>query len=145
MLGGVARFRRVANAALTVACLGVAAASVRNVYGESDEVEPLARAQASCPEGLCQLTRVDRTPFGQTLAFHKQGATLIVRCARSALLVGPYECVRAAPLAKRRGSGPRARRSPGAISTLCAKRGPMSRAGASSGRCPGALARGGRR
>jgi hypothetical protein len=94
----VASFRSVANTALTLACVGVAALSVRNVYGESAEAENLAREQASCPEGLCQLARLDRTPFGQTFEFRRRdGVSLVVRCARSAMLVGPYECVRSPP------------------------------------------------
>ncbi|HEU4533764.1 MAG TPA: hypothetical protein VFS00_06585 [Polyangiaceae bacterium] len=94
----MASLRRAANGALTLACLGFAALSVRNVYGESAEVEYLAREQASCPEGLCQLARLDRTPFGQTFEFRRRdGVSLVVRCARSALLVGAYECARGAP------------------------------------------------
>ena len=44
--------------------MGLAALSVRNVYGDSSEVEGLARQQGSCPEGICQLSRIERTPFG---------------------------------------------------------------------------------
>ena len=93
----MARFRSIANVTLTAACLGLAALSVRNVYGDSTEVEGLARQQASCPEPQCQLTRVERTPFGQRYEFHQRGETVVVRCARSALLVGAHECVRGAP------------------------------------------------
>lgn len=93
----MASFRSVANAALTVTCLGLAALSVRNVYGDSSEVETLARQQASCPEGHCQLSRVERSPFGQSFEFRQQGALVMVRCARSGLLIGPYECVKGLP------------------------------------------------
>ncbi|HEU4407430.1 MAG TPA: hypothetical protein VFS43_19345 [Polyangiaceae bacterium] len=93
----MARFRSVANATLTAACLGLAALSVRNVYGDSSEVEALARAEASCPEGHCQLSRIERTPFGQRFEFRRQGALVMVRCARSALLVGPFECAKGLP------------------------------------------------
>jgi hypothetical protein len=88
----VPRFRSVANGAVSVVCLGLAALSVRNVYGDSAEVEGLARQQGSCPEGVCQLSRVERTPFSQTFEFRRQGATVTMRCARSAVLLGPYDC-----------------------------------------------------
>jgi hypothetical protein len=95
--GAVARFRSVANATLTVACIGLAALSVRNVYGDSSGVEALARERASCPEAHCHLSRIERTPFGQSFEFRRQGAIVMVRCSRSALLVGPFECVNALP------------------------------------------------
>jgi hypothetical protein len=94
----VARLRSsAANAALTASCLALAALSVRNVYGDASEVERSARESASCPEPLCQLARVERTPFSQRYEFVRRGETLVVRCARSALLLGPYECSRGAP------------------------------------------------
>ena len=84
--------KRFANVTLSVGCVAFGVLAFYNVFAENAEVEPLARAAATCPTGTCQLTRLDRSPFAQTFEFQRRGETVTARCVRSAILLGPYGC-----------------------------------------------------
>lgn len=71
-----------------------------NVYGDSAEVENLAKL-AACGGHECstQLTRVERSPIGQSydLVAERKGkgrasATVTVSCRRTYFLLGAWSC-----------------------------------------------------
>ncbi|MDW8252208.1 MAG: hypothetical protein RMJ98_23165 [Myxococcales bacterium] len=77
----------------TVLCVVVTGLGIRNVIADNQEVEVLAKKSSpACSQG-CSLTRIDRTPFAQEFQFSAaKGETSVVRCTRSAVLVGDYTC-----------------------------------------------------
>jgi hypothetical protein len=91
--------KRFASAAFLIACIGVSIACAINVF--ADDTALTAQAGELACKGLAcakpaTLTRVDRTPIAQTFTFAagKTGSSVTVRCARSAILVGDYACVK---------------------------------------------------
>lgn len=65
-----------------------------NVYSDNADVEAQARKLA-CPTCESTLTRMERTPLGQT--FHLQidaSNGVIVRCEKSAVFFGDYACTK---------------------------------------------------
>jgi len=79
---------------LIVLCLVISAAALVNVFADNAGV--LARARTlGCPKGSCDLARMDRTPFAQTFDFRAATGVVSVRCARSAVFFGEYDCARA--------------------------------------------------
>lgn len=74
-------------------CVVFAAASFYNVLSDHAEVEALAKSSAPACSASCSMTRLDRSPVAQSFEFAtRDGKTVAVRCARAALLVGPYAC-----------------------------------------------------
>jgi len=84
----------------TVLLLGITVLGLINVYGDNAEVKNQARMVAcggkECPT---QVTRLERTPLGQTFdiaaepnGVRKGSVTATVKCARSKVLIGDWEC-----------------------------------------------------
>lgn len=87
-------FLHYARFALVVAAVLAMLASLHNVYG--DNVELISKAKyTACPEKLCAMTQLERTPFAQAFRFVTPGDDMIVvRCRRAAIFVGGYSCER---------------------------------------------------
>jgi hypothetical protein len=80
--------------------LGIFAVSVSigcalNVYGDDAAVRSDAEATA-CPRGCAKASsvQVERSPLAETITYVLPGGTVSVRCARAAVLVGPYSCAK---------------------------------------------------
>lgn len=78
---------------LIVACLVVSTAALVNVFADNADLRARART-IGCPKGSCDLARMDRTPFAQTFDFRAATGVVSVRCARSAVFFGEYDCAR---------------------------------------------------
>lgn len=89
-------------------CLAFSIATVFNVFSDNAVVERMAGV-AACGDGggtprsggpkaasdaACkpQMTRMERTPFGQTFEFATSKRTVGVRCERAFVLAGAYAC-----------------------------------------------------
>jgi hypothetical protein len=73
----------------------IAGLGVLNVVRGDPAVEALARARACAGRGprcTAARTRIMRTPFFQEHQFRVNKATVDVRCVRSWILVGRYQC-----------------------------------------------------
>lgn len=98
-------------------CVGFTVAAIVNVFGDNTEVEQMAKntacaaapakpsASAKPPAGAkpaaaaaapddCRMTmtRMSRTPFGQSFEFTGANSTRHVGCRRSLIFVGDYSC-----------------------------------------------------
>jgi hypothetical protein len=84
---------RVLRIALMIAAVLVSIACVLNVYSDDSAVRSEAEAVA-CPRGCPKASsvRVDRSAIAETISYEMPGGTISVRCARAAVLVGPYSC-----------------------------------------------------
>jgi len=80
---------------LVVAALAVSGAAAFNVLGDDAAVRADAEAVA-CPRGCTRATsvKIDRSPFAETVEYLTPTGSIVVRCQRAALLVGPYSCVK---------------------------------------------------
>jgi hypothetical protein len=81
---------------LTIAVIGAGVAALRNVFGDTFEVERMAMDKACEERGpacRAQFTRWERTPIGQTFDMQTLSGTVIVRCQREYYLVGDYHCM----------------------------------------------------
>lgn len=114
--------KRAIRIGIFLVCIGFAAASVANVFGDNSEVVKLAQqvacdataapAKSGAPsakpvgtgaparptsgnDGPCALanTRMERTPFGQSFDFSGGNKTQRVKCTRAYVMVGEYACV----------------------------------------------------
>jgi hypothetical protein len=85
----------------TLVLLSVTVLGLINVYGDNAEVKAQAQLVAcggkECPT---QLTRLERNPLGQTYDIVAQpkgsqrgSLTVTVRCARTKVLLGDWECL----------------------------------------------------
>ncbi|EYF03698.1 hypothetical protein [Chondromyces apiculatus] len=89
--------KRAAQTLLIFLCLAFTAAAAFNVFSDNTEVEQLARTVACRDESSgCAptLTQLSRTPFGQSMQFSTLKKNVGIRCSRTLMLVGPYECSR---------------------------------------------------
>ena len=86
---------RVLRVLLTIVAVLVSIACVMNVYGDDSAVRSEAEAVA-CPRGCARATsvRVERSAIAETIEYTNPGGTVTVRCARAALIVGPYSCAK---------------------------------------------------
>jgi hypothetical protein len=84
----------------TVLLLGVTALGLINVYGDNAEVQAQAK-RVACGNAECptQVTRLERNPLAQTYDIvaepkgpKKGSSTVIVKCARTQILLGDWEC-----------------------------------------------------
>lgn len=97
-------------------CVGFTVAAIVNVFGDNTEVEQMAKnaaceaaqakpsastkpaaakpaAAAAAPDDCrMTMTRMSRTPFGQSFEFTGSSATRHVGCRRSLIFVGDYSC-----------------------------------------------------
>ncbi|MCC6555213.1 MAG: hypothetical protein IT372_19800 [Polyangiaceae bacterium] len=87
--------KRAVQTTFFVLCVLFSVAAVYNVFADNAEVEQQARAVACGDQGAScspQMTRMERTPFGQTFEFATAKRTVGVRCTRAFVLAGEYSC-----------------------------------------------------
>jgi hypothetical protein len=87
--------KRAGQIAIFVLCVAFSAAAVYNVFSDNAEVERKAAAVACGEQGpscRAQVTRMERTPFGQTFEMATPKRTVSVKCARAYVMVGEYGC-----------------------------------------------------
>jgi hypothetical protein len=80
---------------MTAAVL-ISIACAINVYGDDSAVRSEAEAIA-CPRGCTRgaaSVRVERSAIAETVEYVLPTGTVTVRCARAAILVGPYSCAK---------------------------------------------------
>lgn len=84
----------------TVLLISVTVLGLVNVYGDNTDVKAQAQ-QVACGGKECptQLTRLERNPIAQTYDIvaepsgtRKGSVTVTVRCARTQILIGEWEC-----------------------------------------------------
>ncbi len=78
-----------------VLCVGFTLSAVYNVFSDNAAVEQKARAIACGDQGAscaAKVTRLERTPFGQTFELATPKRTVGVKCVRALVLVGEYGC-----------------------------------------------------
>lgn len=90
-------------------CVGFSVAAVVNVYGDNSAVEAMAQAKAcegvqpkpipkTAPPGAkpsaCSMTvtKMSRTPWGQSFEMQGGGVERHIRCTRAFILFGEYSC-----------------------------------------------------
>ena len=84
-----------------IALLATAAglAGAYNVYSDNSALRTRAELQACAaakPPCRAAIARMARSPFFQEFDFRLAKETVRIRCTRSLLLVGPYDCKRGA-------------------------------------------------
>ncbi len=87
--------KRAGQILVFVLCMVFSVASAFNVFSDNSEVEKMAAAVACGEQGpscRAQLTRLERSPFGQTFGMSTPKRTVDVVCRRAALMVGDYSC-----------------------------------------------------
>ena len=86
---------RAFRVALAIVAVLVSIACAMNVYGDDGAVRSEAEAVA-CPRGCAKASsvQVERSPVAETVTYTMPGGTLSVRCARAAVLIGPYTCLK---------------------------------------------------
>ncbi|WP_437642129.1 hypothetical protein [Sorangium sp. So ce854] len=98
--------KRFVQLALFVLCVAFSASAVYNVFSDNADVERRAAlvacgedTAAGAPEGRrpsadcrARMTRLERTPFGQTFEFTTAKRTVDVRCERAFVLAGEHRC-----------------------------------------------------
>jgi hypothetical protein len=98
--------KRFVQLAISGICLVFSVAAVYNVFSGNAEVErmaglvacasaaPRAGGQQAAVDAGCkaQMTRLERTPFGQTFEFAAAKRAVGVRCERAFVLAGEYTC-----------------------------------------------------
>ena len=87
--------RNVLRIVLVLLAVGVTVGAAVNVYGDDAALRVEAEGVA-CPRGCPKATSmsVDRSPFAEIISYEQPGSTIRVRCARAAILIGPYFCAR---------------------------------------------------
>jgi hypothetical protein len=98
--------RRLIQLVIFGLCVAFSVSAVYNVFSDNADVERMA-AHAACAGGSgagvagkqaasggCrpQMTRLQRTPFGQTFEFTTTQRAVEVRCERAFVLAGEYSC-----------------------------------------------------
>ena len=68
-------------------------AGMVNVFSDNADVVAKAK-EIGCPRPVCNLTRMERTPFAQTFEFQSTLGTVGVKCIRSSIFFGDYGCVK---------------------------------------------------
>ncbi|WP_437738496.1 hypothetical protein [Sorangium sp. So ce1335] len=96
--------KRFLQLAIFVLCVAFSASVAYNVFSDNADVERMAALvacgeEAGAPEGRrasdgcrARMTRLERTPFGQTFEFTTAKRTVDVRCERALVLVGEHRC-----------------------------------------------------
>ena len=94
-----------------VLCVGFTIAAIVNVFGDNAVVEHMAKsaaceaaqakpakpaakppAPAKSDECNMAMTRMSRTPFGQSFEYTGMNSTRQISCRRSLIFVGSYSC-----------------------------------------------------
>jgi hypothetical protein len=80
---------------LVTLAIAVSAAAAFNVLGDDAAVRADAEAIA-CPRGCTGATsvKIDRSPLAETVEYLTPHGSIVVRCQRAAVLVGPYFCAK---------------------------------------------------
>jgi hypothetical protein len=80
---------------LMIVAILVSIGCVVNVYGDDSAVRSAAEAVA-CPRGCTRAAsvRVERSAIAETVEYTLPGGIVTVRCARAAVIVGPYSCAK---------------------------------------------------
>ncbi len=81
---------------LVLAMVLVTAAAAMNVLTDDSAVRAAAET-VGCPHGGCAnatSTRIERTPFGETIEYSLPSGPVTVRCTRAAVFVGAYSCIK---------------------------------------------------
>lgn len=110
----MATMKRAAQVVVFLLCVGFVVAAIVNVFGDHTEVEKLAKetaceaaqpkpaappagkpAAAAAAPGLCAMTmtKMSRTPFGQSYEYTGSNSMRRIQCTRSLILVGEYACL----------------------------------------------------
>ena len=78
---------------LLVLAVAISIGCILNVYGDDSAVRSEAEAVA-CPRGCPKASgmQIERSAIAETITYTMPGGTISVRCARAALIVGPYSC-----------------------------------------------------
>jgi hypothetical protein len=87
--------KRAGQVAIFLLCIVFSVASAYNVFSDNSDVERMAAAVACGEQGpscRAQVTRIERTPFGQTFGMTTPKRTVDVVCRRAAIMVGDYGC-----------------------------------------------------
>ena len=87
--------KRATQSFLFLVCVLVSVAAAYNVMSDNVEVERMAKGVACGDQGPdcnAQMTRMERTPIGQTFAYATPKRSVDVRCTRALYLVGDYAC-----------------------------------------------------
>jgi hypothetical protein len=87
--------KRAGQISLFVLCVAFSVGAVFNVLADNADVERMAAAVACGEQGpscRAQLTRLERTPVGQTFGMVTPKRTVDVVCRRALLMVGEYSC-----------------------------------------------------
>jgi hypothetical protein len=87
--------KRAGQISVFVLCLVFTVSAVYNVFSDNAAVERMASAVACGDQGpTCnaRITRLTRTPFGQTFEWATPKRTVGVKCVRQLVLVGEYSC-----------------------------------------------------
>ncbi|MGK3993396.1 hypothetical protein [Sorangium sp. So ce1024] len=98
--------KRFVQLAIFALCVAFSASAVYNVVSDNADVERMAAlvacgedtaagaAEGRRPSDGCaaRVTRLERTPFGQTFELTTAKRTVDVRCERAFVLAGEYRC-----------------------------------------------------
>lgn len=104
------RMKRAVQLAIIVLCVVFTVSAIINVFADNTEVLEMAKGVAcegvkvkpipvTAPPGTrpsdcpMAMTRMARTPIGQSFEFTGNGLTKEIECKRSLILVGSYSCV----------------------------------------------------
>lgn len=84
---------RAPRVVLLVLAVAISIGCILNVYGDDSAVRSEAEAVA-CPRGCPKASgvQIERSAIAETITYTMPGGTISVRCARAALIVGPYSC-----------------------------------------------------
>lgn len=109
LLGHHGHMKKAGQWVILALCAGFSVAAVVNVFGDNAEVEAAAKAVAceglsvkpipkTAPPGtkpsacVMTVTKMSRTPFGQSFEMTGGGVERHIRCSRAFVLVGAYAC-----------------------------------------------------
>jgi hypothetical protein len=87
--------KRAGQISIFVLCVAFSVGALFNVMADNADVEKMAAAVACGEQGpscRAQLTRMERTPFGQTFGMVTPKRTVDVVCRRAFLMAGEYSC-----------------------------------------------------
>jgi hypothetical protein len=87
--------KRAGQILIFILCVAFSVAALYNVMSDNAEVERMAAAVACGEQGpncRAQMTRMERTPFGQTFEMVTPKRTVDIVCRRAYVMVGDYAC-----------------------------------------------------
>jgi hypothetical protein len=78
---------------VVLTCVVISIAGLVNVFSDNADIVAMAKAMG-CTGPVCNLTRMERNPFAQSFEFQSTAGTIAVKCARSRIFFGDYDCVK---------------------------------------------------